>query len=133
MRHDDMVEITLEGRTYTLALTLAVLDGINERYETTNAFIAAIQDDKLTEREQRDMLIWLLCMMINDDIERRREDGETDLPARTYTEAYIKRRVKAGEAARAIGAVTQALYAGLTSADIATAQAAMDHGESDPN
>ena len=119
---EDGVKYTLEGREYTLMLTLSVLDAICDKYQSTNELFALLQSKD--ERQMRDAAIWTLCAMVNDDIDRQAETG-ADVPEH-YTPEYIKRHTRAIEIRPMFTAAINALNAGLT-------EAAMAAGADDPN
>ena len=116
------VKYTLEGREYTLMLTLSVLDAICDKYQSTNELFELLQSKD--ERQMRDAAIWTLCTMVNDDIDRQAESG-ADVPEH-YTPEYIKRHTRAIEIRPMFTAVIKALTDGLSAA----AEAA---GADDPN
>lgn len=116
------VKYTLEGREYTLMLTLSVLDAICDKYQSTNELFELLQSKD--ERQMRDAAIWTICTMVNDDIDRQAETG-ADVPEH-YTPEYIKRHTRAIEIRPMFAAVIRALTDGLSAA----AEAA---GADDPN
>ena len=116
------VKYTLEGREYTLMLTLSVLDAICDKYQSTNELFELLQSKD--ERQMRDAAIWTLCTMVNDDIDRQAESG-VDVPEH-YTPEYIKRHTRAIEIRPMFAAVIKALTDGLSAAAEAV-------GADDPN
>lgn len=116
------VKYTLEGREYTLMLTLSVLDAICDKYQSTDKLLEVLRSKD--ERQMRDAAIWTLCAMVNDDIDRQAETG-ADVPGH-YTPEYIKRHTRAIEIRPMFTAAINALNDGLTEA----AEAA---GADDPN
>ena len=116
------VKYTLEGREYTLMLTLSVLDAICDKYQSTDDLFELLQSKD--ERQMRDAAIWTICAMVNDDIDRQAETG-ADVPEH-YTPEYIKRHTRAIEIRSMFAAVIRALTDGLSAA----AEAA---GADDPN
>lgn len=116
------VKYTLEGREYTLMLTLSVLDAICDTYQSTDELFKLLQSED--ERRMRDAAIWTICAMVNDDIDRQAESG-ADVPGH-YTPEYIKRHTRAIEIRPMFAAVIRALTDGLSAA----AEAA---GADDPN
>lgn len=116
------VKYTLEGREYTLMLTLSVLDAICDKYQSTDKLLEVLRSKD--ERQMRDAAIWTLCAMINDDIDRQAESG-ADVP-KHYTPEYIKRHTRAIEIRPMFTAAINALNAGLS-------VAAEMAGADDPN
>lgn len=79
--------IKINGKEYGIKFTLGVIDDIQDKFDIA---IADVETIFANGRDQIKNLIALLTIMINEDIESRRDNGENIEP---LTERYIARHL----------------------------------------
>lgn len=102
----DNETIVIRGETYNLVYNMNVVDAIVDRFGSITAMQEWESEPERTEREAMEVTLWILMLIINEDIAERSENGEKLKP---YTLERLKRELSVFrfvEAKRKIFAVT---------------------------
>lgn len=90
LRIRDNETICIRGVTYNLVYSMAVVDAIIDRFGSLTAMEEWQAAPERTDRETMDLTLWIMMLIINEDIAERNENGEQLKP---YTVERLKREL----------------------------------------